>query len=183
MSERAPYRVLVADDEPNFRNMLTFFLEQHDFVCSQAGDAESAMVIARDEKFDLIVMDVRMPGVSGIEALKAIKQDDPAQPVMMITGMTEKDTAEEAMTLGASDFVTKPFSLHDMLGRIDEAIARGAESTEPPPTPEHRSLPSPSTALADPEGLRSIARDVDRLYAEIGELKARIDSLGFSGGA
>ena len=183
MSERAPYRVLVADDEPNIRNMLSFFLEQHNFVCSQAGDAESAMVIARDEKFDLIVTDVRMPGVSGIEALRAIKQDDPAQPVMMITGTTGTDVADEAMTLGASDFVTKPFSLHDMLGRIDEVIASGIESTEPPPAPKHRSLPPSSTPAADPETLRSIARDVDRLHAEIGELKARIDSLGYSGAA
>ena len=183
MSERTLYRVLVADDEPNIRDMLSFFLEQHNFVCSQAGDAESAIVIARDEKFDLIVMDVRMPGVSGMEALRAIKQDDPAQAVMMITGTTGAEAADEAMTLGASDFVTKPFSLQDMLGRIDEAINRGIESTERPPTPEHRSLPSSSTPTADPERWRSIARDVDRLYTEIGELKARIDSLGISGAA
>ena len=141
------------------------------------------MVIAHDEKFDLIVMDVRMPGVSGIEALRAIKQDDPAQAVMMITGTTGTEVADEAMTLGASDVVTKPFSLQDMLGRIDEAIARGIESTGPPPTPERRSLPPSSTPTANPQGLRSIARDVDRLYTEIGELKARIDSLGYSGAA
>lgn len=175
MSERMPYRILVADDEPNIRNMLSVFLEQHDFVCSQTGDAESAVVIARDEKFDLIVMDVRMPGLSGIDALKAIKQDDPTQPVMMITGVTGEEAADEAMSLGASDFVTKPFALKDLLARIDGAIARGIDSTESPPAP---SAPAP-----DPASLRAIAHDVDRLHTEIGDLKARIDSLGFAGAA
>ena len=175
MSERMPYRILVADDEPNIRNMLSVFLEQHDFVCSQTGDAESAVVIARDEKFDLIVMDVRMPGLSGIDALKAIKQDDPTQPVMMITGVTGEEAADEAMSLGASDFVTKPFALKDLLARIDGAIARGIESTESPPAP---SAPAP-----DPASLRAIAHDVDRLHTEIGDLKARIESLGFGGAA
>ena len=125
MDQRKRRSVLVADDEASIRSMLSRAVERNDFLCAQAADGESAVVVAREDRFDVIIMDVRMPGISGIEALRAIKQDNPGQIVMMMSGTAEAETVSEAMELGASDYVTKPFSLADMLVKIEAAIARG----------------------------------------------------------
>jgi DNA-binding response OmpR family regulator len=68
-------RVLVVDDEPSVREMLSDFLEMNNFICMQADNGESAVAVTRKERWDLIIMDIRMPGVSGIEALREIKRD------------------------------------------------------------------------------------------------------------
>ena len=77
MIRKGAKRVLVVDDEPSIREMLSDFLEMNNFICMQADNGESAVDVSLREKFDLIIMDVRMPGVSGIEALREIKRQTP----------------------------------------------------------------------------------------------------------
>lgn len=198
MQQRPLPKVLVVDDEPAIRELLTEYLERNHFATAQAIDAESAMVITQQEQFDLVIMDVRMPGTSGIDALREIKQDHPDQQVMMMTGASEIQTAVEAMQLGAADYVLKPFALSDLLAKIDQAITNGLGSgypdyqaleiepdvvaTEPIPAygvPLDEEQGAPISAPANPL-LADVAVKVERLYAEIRELRVLLRQAGIS---
>ena len=183
-------RVLVVDDEPSVREMLSDFLEMNNFICMQADNGESAVNVSRKEKFDLIIMDVRMPGVSGIEALREIKRDQPRQAVVMVTAVSEVETAVEAMRLGASDYVMKPFVLHDMLRTVDSAISEETDQVVEMPMPDSQAPmtiavgtpveatpgPTPGALSYDVE-LLTLAEDVEAIYDQVAALKTRMDIL------
>ena len=178
MDQRTRHRVLVADDAPSIRKMLSYLLEQSGFICAEAEDGESAVVVAREEKFDLIIMDVSMPGISGVEALRAIKQHDPDQAVMMMSGVVGAESASEAMGFGASDYITKPFALEDMLAKIDEAIASATRAEEGvAPRPREVAPARPAARDAGRRIPHEIARDVPQLYADAAALKAKRDAM------
>lgn len=141
MNRRPAKRVLLVDDEPSVREMLADFLELNNFICMQATNGEAAVDYTKREKFDLIIMDIRMPGVSGIDALRTIKEETPEQPVVMVTAVNEAETAVEAMRLGAYDYVMKPFVLRDMLLVIDHAITGGRQQFDQAPEPTEFDVP------------------------------------------
>jgi len=116
-------RVLVADDDAaivaSFEQVLG---EQgHDVITTATG--EGAMAAVREHGPDVIVMDVRMPGASGLEAFRRIKETAPRTPVIMMTGYATAETAIEAMKLGAFDYHLKPFEPSDMLASVSSALA------------------------------------------------------------
>jgi DNA-binding response OmpR family regulator len=117
-------RILVVDDEPGIRQMLEEFLDMSGFECDAAENGEHAIASAAQGAFDLIIMDVRMPGMGGIEALREIKARHPYQAVLMVTGVSEVDTAVEAMRLGATDYMRKPFILQEVLRKVNGAIEK-----------------------------------------------------------
>jgi DNA-binding response OmpR family regulator len=181
-------RVLVVDDEPSVREMLSDFLEMNNFICMQADNGESAVDVTRREKFDLIIMDVRMPGVSGIEALREIKRDAPSQPVVMVTAVSEVETAVEAMRLGANDYVMKPFVLRDMLVTVDHAIdsipaeaTMGAVEYEVEDAPLTIAIGTPiepdAPADVDRQELGQIANEIMAIQDQLAGLLNRVDSL------
>ena len=190
-------RVLVVDDEPSVREMLSDFLEMNNFICMQAENGESALAVTRREQFDLIIMDVRMPGVSGIDALREIKRELPEQPIVMVTAVAEVETAVEAMRLGANDYVLKPFVLHDMLSKVDEAIVTGFRGTVLAPDQPDPEVEQPITiavgtpieepterdgAVVDERELTALTTAVQSLAGQVSDLEARIRSLGRSRG-
>ncbi len=181
-------RVLVVDDEPSVREMLSDFLEMNNFICMQADNGESAVDVTKREKFDLIIMDVRMPGVSGIDALREIKRQAPGQPVVMVTAVSEVETAVEAMRLGANDYVMKPFVLRDMLVTVDHAIqsrtteaniiATDIDITDAPLTIAIGTpLEDDSPADLDREELGRIAEDIMTIQDHLATLLNRVDAL------
>jgi DNA-binding NtrC family response regulator len=107
--------ILVVEDEAKMRRLLELQLGEEGFVVHSAADAETGLQLLVREKPDLVVTDLRLPGMSGLEFLQSVKRVNAALPVIMMTAHGTVEAAVEAMKVGASDFVTKPFSLAELV--------------------------------------------------------------------
>jgi len=103
--------IMVADDDPEIRTLLKRFLTKKDYEVIVFENAEKLLEKLKDKKPNMILLDINLPGMDGITALKKIKAIDKSISTIMISGNTETELAKEAMTLGASDYVLKPFNL------------------------------------------------------------------------
>ena len=109
--ERWPCRILVVDDEPKLRAILEQFLTLRGFCVSAASSGNEALgLLERDPSGMTVLLDVSMPGMDGLLVLKKIKASHPHVNVIMVTGLEEEQIMQEALTLGASDYITKPFN-------------------------------------------------------------------------
>lgn len=103
--------IMVVDDDPQIHKMLKRFLTKKDYEVTVFDTAEKALDKIKDRKPNLILLDINMPGMDGLTALKKFKEIDKSLSVIMITGNTEVELAKEAVKLGATDFVMKPFNM------------------------------------------------------------------------
>ncbi len=106
--------ILIVEDEAKMRRLLELNLGEDGFTTFSAGDAESGLKLLRENSIDLVVTDLKLPGMNGLEFLQAIKHQNAALPVVVMTAFGSVETAVEAMKAGASDYVLKPFSLAEM---------------------------------------------------------------------
>jgi putative two-component system response regulator len=113
--------ILIADDEESIRNVVAFKLEADGYNCEVAVDGKEALRKAFVKDFDLVLMDVKMSGMSGMQALPKLLNDHLDTSVVMMTGVVDTATAVECMKLGAYDYVTKLFDLDDLTMRIERA--------------------------------------------------------------
>lgn len=119
-----PARILVIDDDAAFRDMLCEALASWKFDPVGVGSAEEGVARAKAEAFDLVLTDVMLPGMDGIEGLSKIKEAAPGSEVIVMTGYSAREKALEAVKLGAYDFFAKPFSLAEMEVVIRRALER-----------------------------------------------------------
>jgi two-component system KDP operon response regulator KdpE len=120
-------RILVVDDEPQLRRALRATLSALGFVVDDAESGEAALETLRTERFDLILLDINMPGISGLETCRAIR----ARSDMSILMLTVRDRAAdkiEALDAGADGYVTKPFDVNELLARIRATLRRAPVS-------------------------------------------------------
>jgi DNA-binding NtrC family response regulator len=106
--------ILIVEDEAKMRRLLELNLGEDGFSTFSAGDAETGMKLLSDNAVDLVVTDLKLPGMNGLEFLQAVKRQNAALPVVVMTAFGTVETAVEAMKAGASDYVLKPFSLSEM---------------------------------------------------------------------
>jgi len=106
--------ILIVEDEAKMRRLLELNLGEDGFTALSAGDAETGVKLLRENTIDLVVTDLKLPGMNGLEFLQAIKRQNAALPVVVMTAFGTVETAVEAMKAGASDYVLKPFSLSEM---------------------------------------------------------------------
>lgn len=106
--------ILVADDDATHREVLRTLLEEWGYAVREAVDGEHAVALCREQPFDLVLMDVRMPKKSGLEALKEIKVHNPAMPVLIMTAFSDVAAAVEAIKSGAYDYLTKPLDFEKL---------------------------------------------------------------------
>jgi two-component system, OmpR family, KDP operon response regulator KdpE len=126
-SSLASRRILVVDDEPQIRRALRSTLSALGFVVSDAENGEAAMRKVREEKFDLILLDINMPGLSGLETCRAVRSRSDVSIIML----TVRDRAVdkiEALDAGADGYVTKPFDVNELLARIRATLRRAPAS-------------------------------------------------------
>jgi len=116
-------RVLVVDDEQDLAESCAFLLERAGHVARCAFSAQKALELMAAESFALVVTDVRMPRMSGMELLAAIKARDPDVEVLLITGYPDLQMAVAAIKLGAFDYLAKPYAEKDLLARVEKALA------------------------------------------------------------
>ena len=120
-------RVLLVDDEEDFVDALAQRLEVRDFDVTTALSGADALERTEDTEIDLVILDVQMPGVDGLEVLREIKQRKPLIEVIMLTGHATVQTAIDGMKLGAYDFLLKPTETEELVEKINLAFSRKAE--------------------------------------------------------
>jgi len=114
--------VLLVDDEPSILSVLSTLLKAEGYDVSAALGGEKAKELLHSEEFDLMISDVRMSPINGMELLRLARKDRPALPVIMLTAHGSVETAIEALKLGAFDYVTKPFKVDELLITVQRAI-------------------------------------------------------------
>jgi len=116
-------QILVIDDEMGPRESLRMLLKPN-YQVHTADCVETGLKLLKEKQPDTIVMDIRMPGISGIEGLRQIREIDPHLSVIMLTGFGALETAKEALRLGANDYIAKPFDAHEMQQIINRNVER-----------------------------------------------------------
>ncbi|MFT5143269.1 MAG: two-component system nitrogen regulation response regulator NtrX, partial [Thalassolituus oleivorans] len=122
--------ILVVDDEAAIRRTLREILEYEGFAVEEAADGQEALDKVKLSRYDLILLDVKMPRIDGLEVLAKIAVDQPEVPVVMISGHGTIETAVEATKLGAYDFIEKPPDLNRLLLTIKNGLDRGVLESE-----------------------------------------------------
>jgi len=118
------HKLLIVDDEKDVLFFLKTFFQTRKFDVYTAETGEEAVQKVKEARPHIVLMDIRMPGIGGVEALKRIKAIDPAVAVIMATAVYDEPTAKEALTLGAYDYVTKPFNLEYMETTVSIKLAQ-----------------------------------------------------------
>jgi DNA-binding response OmpR family regulator len=118
--------VLVADDDADIRDLVAFKVEQLGVEVLAVGDGQSALEAARERRPDLAVLDVSMPGLSGIDVCRMIRADQnlAGMLIIMLTARVQEQDVELGFTAGADDYVTKPFSPRELVSRIQALLSR-----------------------------------------------------------
>ena len=119
---RADYQILIVDDDESIRRMLAAVLARDGFQTSTAGSGEEGLAVFRAQSPDIVLMDIRMPGLSGIEAMSAMLELRPGATVILMTAYADLDTAVRAIKNGVFDFVIKPFDLAEIGLLINRAF-------------------------------------------------------------
>jgi two-component system OmpR family response regulator len=117
-------RLLVVDDEPNIRELLSASLRYAGFEVATASDGQQALALAESFRPDLLVLDVMMPGLDGFGVVRRLRQSGKHTPVLFLTARDAAEDKVSGLTLGGDDYVTKPFSLDEVLARIRAVLRR-----------------------------------------------------------
>ena len=115
-------RILVVDDEPIIREVLQEILTREGHALTMAPDAESGLKALQEGEYDLVLLDLMLPGMGGLETLKEIRELDPDLVVVMVTAYGSVETAVQAMRMGAHDYLTKPFKNEDVLRTLRHGL-------------------------------------------------------------
>jgi DNA-binding response OmpR family regulator len=126
-------QVLVVDDEPHIRTVLRGYLEADGFAVSEAGDGESALREVRRQPPDLVLLDVVLPGLDGLEALRQLRTFSDVY-VILVTARTEEVDKLVGLGVGADDYITKPFSPREVAARVKAVLRRDRGTREAPAT-------------------------------------------------
>jgi two-component system, OmpR family, KDP operon response regulator KdpE len=132
-------RILVVDDEPQIRRVLRAALSSQGYEVSDARTGEDALESIREQRFDLILLDMNMPGMGGLETCRAIRAGWDV-PIIIVSVRDSDQDKVEALDAGADDFVSKPFSMDELAARIRAALRRTGFATDT--TPKGLSLPN-----------------------------------------
>jgi DNA-binding response OmpR family regulator len=127
MASMRAERVLVVDDEERIRSLVASYLRAEGFEVDEARTGEEALAKIRSRHPDLVILDVRLPGVDGFEALRELRRDSDVY-VIMLTARTEEADKLVGLAVGADDYVTKPFSPRELVARVKAVLRRGRES-------------------------------------------------------
>src|SRR5690625_3033092 len=118
--------ILIVDDEAAIRDMLRVALEMADYECREASNAQEAHRIIIDHQPDLVLLDWMMPGTSGLELTRRLKQDEVTAkvPIILLTAKGEEDNKIQGLEVGADDYITKPFSPRELVARLKAVLRR-----------------------------------------------------------
>ncbi|MDM8525537.1 response regulator [Desulfococcaceae bacterium HSG8] len=127
---KIPIRVLIVDDEKDFVEMLSLRLNEMGEKVTPAYSGKECLEILEEDNTDVVILDIRMPGMGGIEVLREIKKRFPLVEVIMLTGHGTTETAVEGMKLGAFDYLLKPADFQGLVEKLEGAIKRKDDQEE-----------------------------------------------------
>ena len=132
-------RILIVEDDRTLRQALSFNLTREGFEVTSAPDGEAALVAARGQRLDLILLDLMLPAMSGLEVLRVLRREGVHTPVIILSAKGDEIDRVVGLKVGADDYVTKPFSRPELLARIEAVLRRGRrESTDSAEAPGER---------------------------------------------
>jgi DNA-binding response OmpR family regulator len=148
--------VLVVDDDATVSDVVRRYLERADFEVTLAADGPSALAAAGSRRPDLVVLDLMLPGMDGLEVCRRLRERDPDVPVVMLTALGEESDRVVGLSQGADDYVTKPFSPRELVLRVQSVLRRASRAAEP----------AAAETLTDGDLLVDVARRVARLRGQ-----------------
>ena len=157
-SQTTPHSILVVDDDERFRSRLARALSERGLEVRMAADVPEAIALAQAESPELAVVDLRMPGGSGLDLVRELKTIDPTTRVVVLTGYGSIATAVEAMRLGASNYVPKPADADEILAAFEKQAGSEANAQE---NAQGDEPPAPSLARAEWEHINRVLMDCD----------------------
>ena len=123
MTDRAP-RILLVDDEQPIQTLLSFPLQRDGYEVVQASDGPDALARFSEQPFDLVVLDLMLPRIDGLEVCKRLRANGSTVPIIMLTAKSEEIDKVLGLELGADDYITKPFSMREFRSRVKAALRR-----------------------------------------------------------
>src|SRR6267143_2461762 len=174
-------RVLVVDDDEATRGALRALLDDAGYQSDGAPDGESAVGVIRDSRFDLVLLDLGLPGMSGADLLRQVRQDPRTRflPIVFLTAHSDRQAKLEQLEAGAEDFITKPYDADELLARVGAAVRRwsGLRAINP-----LSGLPGNPTITEEIEARLLRNEDFALLYVDIDRFKEFNDHYGFTRG-
>jgi len=175
-SSTAQPTVLVVEDEAHIRELVSLHLRLEELAPVEAADGERGLALARERPFDLIVLDLMLPGLDGMTVCRAIRRESPNvdTPILMLTARREESDKVLGLDSGADDYLTKPFGVRELLARVRALLrrrdgsasrARGASTAGGPVTFRHLQIdPARRRVLAGDEELSLTFNEFELLY-------------------
>jgi diguanylate cyclase (GGDEF)-like protein len=174
-------RVLVVEDDEATRGALRALLDDAGYTCDEASDGERAVAAMRDALFDLVVLDLGLPGMSGADVHRRLRRDPRTRflPIVFLTAHTDRQVKLAELEAGAEDFITKPYDADELLARVGAAVRRwsGMRAVNP-----LSGLPGNPTITEEIESRLGRDEDFALLYVDIDRFKEFNDHYGFTRG-
>jgi diguanylate cyclase (GGDEF)-like protein len=173
--------VLVVEDDPATREALHALLDDAGYACDEASDGERAVAAIRDARFDLVLLDMGLPGMSGTDVHRHLRQDPRTRflPIMFLTAHNDREVKLAELEAGAEDFITKPYDAEELLARVGAAVRRwsGMRAVNP-----LSGLPGNPTITEEIEARLAGRETFALLYVDIDRFKEFNDHYGFTRG-
>jgi two-component system, OmpR family, alkaline phosphatase synthesis response regulator PhoP len=159
VSREAVARILLVEDEEALAEGLRVNLERKHYHVDVAGDGRTGLAHAHERRYDLILLDIRLPEIDGFEVCQRLRQDGNFTPILMLTARNQPDDVVYGLKLGADDYVTKPFDLAELLARIEGLLRRHewwrqereeSDQDEPPDATPQREAEMPAPSAGTP---------------------------------
>jgi DNA-binding response OmpR family regulator len=125
-------RLLIVEDDSTLRQALTFNLTREGYEVTSAADGEAALEAARSDRLDLVLLDVMLPGMSGVEVLRVLRREGINTPVIILSAKGDEIDRVVGLKVGADDYVAKPFSRPELLARIEAVLRRQRRESDEP---------------------------------------------------
>jgi len=168
LSSEKSIRVLLVDDEPAIRRSLRLPLQELGFQVMEASRGEEALHLLRADSFDVVLLDINMPGIGGMKTLERLRALAPRLPILMLTVRDDEKDKVEALEKGADDYITKPFSFRECVARIRSAVRRAQTPERPEDLPitigEIEVQPARRTVKKSGQLIRLTPKEYDILY-------------------
>ncbi|HUY82615.1 MAG TPA: response regulator transcription factor [Acidobacteriaceae bacterium] len=161
-------RILLVDDEAAIRRALRTTLHELGFETAEVSRGEDALHLARAQPFDVVLLDLNMPGIGGMKTLERLRTAYPRLPILILTVRDEEQDKVEALEQGADDYITKPFSMRECVARIRAAVRRAKAPERPMNAPlevgEIRLLPDRRLVYKSGQPVHLTPKEYDILY-------------------
>jgi DNA-binding NtrC family response regulator len=156
-------RILVIDDEDSIREYLSMMLEREGYVCDATKDGKKALKLQSQEAYDVVVTDIQLPGMSGIDILGKLRESDPSVPVIIITGHASQESAIEALNLGAFYYLLKPVSNEELKQVVRNALEMRRLRDEKSDLERALHVSGERTMVGESENMSSVFDLIDRV--------------------